>query len=608
MAAGAGDMSAPGPTAAPLPAPDDADLRARHTTVFHGVIAVTIAVYSVGWAVLGVTAPVVLGALSVVALAGNWLRWRWTRWQAGYANVGIALGVGNIFVLTQLAGRDMPIAMAWNLFAPVFGWVLGSRRASVGWTVVAIGCVVVNARTPYLLGMPLASLDADAIYVLSCFHAGSMVVMAFLAMTMMNRNHQAYLATLAAHQAALEQTNQTLARAQRYKDRFFASVSHELRTPMNAITGIAELLQAGADDRDQLLRSLSQSSTHLLAIINDLLDLTKLTENQLALVEADFDLEEALRSAVAMAQAAQPAALEVEVAVELPPGLPRYVRGDRRRVVQVVVNLVANALKFTHRGSVRVRATATPAGAGHAIRLDVVDTGIGIAAAAQPTLFDAFVQADASIALRYGGTGLGLGIARRLVELMGGRLSFTSTPGVGSHFMVDLTLAPGHAQAAPPEPLAADAAVEATAPRLLVVDDNRLNVMVAVRLLARLVPDAVIDTAEDGEAALACVRAHGYALVFMDMQMPTMDGATATRYIRALPDPARAAVPVVAMTANTDSTDLQACLAAGMNLALSKPVTSQSLRQVLRQFLQADVTATANWPALVTPPQPSSGR
>jgi CheY-like chemotaxis protein len=275
--------------------------------------------------------------------------------------------------------------------------------------------------------------------------------------------------------------------------------------------------------------------------------------------------------------------------VVLGPGVPRYVLGDGLRLRQVLANLVGNAVKFTTGGSVTVSVVAREG----ALRFEVADTGVGISPEVQDRLFQPFQQGDASTTRRFGGTGLGLALARELVTLMEGRIGLASTPGSGSIFWFEVPLAPSEA----PPPLAAPASPDLPPPpgsRLLVVDDNEINLTVARALLERA--GCQVDVARDGQQALEAVARTPYALVLMDCQMPVLDGFEATRRIRQLPG-AAGRTPVVALTASAMSEELAACRAAGMDDCLTKPFGWDQLQRLLATWLPREPGAPASPPA-----------
>jgi PAS domain S-box-containing protein len=376
--------------------------------------------------------------------------------------------------------------------------------------------------------------------------------------------------------------------AARAKSAFLANMSHEIRTPMNAIIGLTHLMQR--DTRDALgqdrLGKIADAAHHLMGIINDVLDLSKIDAGKLELEALDFDLDEMLaRSCSMVAGPAHAKGLELRVDSN---DLPQHVRGDPTRLSQVLMNLLGNAVKFTERGSVTLRGTLLERSpAGLHLRFEVRDTGIGIEPERIGKLFDAFEQSDSSTTRRFGGTGLGLAVTRQLVELMGGEVGVESTPGAGSVFWVTVRLQPAAAQAARPgtEDMQASEPAPAPRPRLgarvLLAEDNAINQEVARELLRAA--GCEVDVADNGRRAVEMARAGGYDLILMDVQMPELDGIEASRQIRAMSGLSR--VPIVAMTANAFAEDRAACLAAGMNDHVAKPVHAATLYDTLVRWL-----------------------
>jgi PAS domain S-box-containing protein len=377
--------------------------------------------------------------------------------------------------------------------------------------------------------------------------------------------------------------------ANRAKNTFLATMSHELRTPMNAIIGMTGLALRRAEDprlRDHL-RKVEQASDRLLGLISDVLDITKIEAERLTLEQIDFRPSEILDNLLALVgQKAREKGLTLTF--ETAPALSGLVvRGDPMRLGQILLNLVSNAIKFTEHGSVTLRASEIGREAGSVrLRFDVDDSGIGIAAEAVKRLFMAFEQADGSMTRRYGGTGLGLAISKRLVRLMGGQIGVDSLPGVGSNFWftVNLGISVGH----PGEPTALRLAdIERrlrdsfAGCRILLVEDEPVSAEVAKLQLEHL--GMAVDHAEDGEAAVAMAQAGCYALILMDMQMPKLNGLDATRLIRLLPG--YALRPILAMTANAFGEDRQACLEAGMNDHICKPVNPEELYEGVFRWL-----------------------
>jgi two-component system, sensor histidine kinase len=445
-------------------------------------------------------------------------------------------------------------------------------------------------------------------------------------------NLQARLAELAAYRDHLEdkigerteQLRQAADRAEaanRAKSAFIANMSHEIRTPMNAIMGMTYLLQQDEPTPTQAERlgTVQQATEHLLDIINNILDLSKIEAGMFTLAAQDFDLPEVLQRAidlVGVRAAEKGLGLRLDVA-----GCPARVRGDATRVSQVLINLLSNAVKFTDQGQVTLQVRPLKPHAGvaadgdapsqHALYIEVRDTGIGISPDQLSRLFNAFVQADESTTRRFGGTGLGLAITRGLVERMGGQIGVNSEPGKGSTFWCTLVL--DAAQEPVPEPVdvsavafarqsnaqvgaasgggmsAAISPVEAMAllrsrhagARILLADDNPVNRLLVDELLgmANIHPQIV----HTGAQALERVRNQTFDLLLMDIHMPDMDGLTATRHIRALPGCAE--LPIIAMTASVLQEERDACLEAGMNAHLGKPLDTQQLFLTLLHWL-----------------------
>ncbi len=372
-------------------------------------------------------------------------------------------------------------------------------------------------------------------------------------------------------QQALQHAREAAEAATRARSQFLAVMSHEIRTPLNGILGIAELLDDTGltAEQERYARTIRESGGHLLAMLNDVLDFSKIENGTVELECAPFaprGVLEMVRAMLAQQATEQGLRLRIEAA----PSLPERVLGDPRRLRQVLLNLVGNAVKFTRAGAVEVNLSATGTASGWRLDGEVRDTGIGIEPDMMARLFCEFSQIDGSITRRFGGAGLGLAICRRLLEAMGGSISAESRPGAGSTFRFSLLVGAAPSEAAP---RCLHAATRGPL-RVLLAEDNQVNQLVATRILERA-GHAVL-AVEDGAAALAAARRGGFDLVLMDVMMPVMDGLAATRAIRALPG-AAGQVKVIGLTARVSSEDKAACRAAGMDGFAPKPITPERL-------------------------------
>lgn len=383
----------------------------------------------------------------------------------------------------------------------------------------------------------------------------------------------------------LQATARRAESASRAKSEFLATVSHEIRTPLNGVIGMSDLLLAEPLEEGprQYAVTIHDSANLLLGLINELLDFSKIEAGRLELEYQPLSLAALVEGSVAIfAARAESRGIRLEARVS--EALPGWMMGDPARLRQVLLNLVANAVKFTDEGWVILEATLEDA---DTLRLEVRDSGCGIPAEQRERIFEPFRQGDASTARRFGGTGLGLAISRRLVEAMGGSIEMHSEPGVGSRFWCLLPLVP----AAEPAQQAAPGRLEPGWPqgaRLLVVEDNPVNQRVAQAMLERL--GCRVTQAESGEAALALTERRHFDLIFMDVQMPDMDGLEVTRRLRQRHGWS-ATVPIVAMTAGGPGRERARCLAAGMNGYLTKPLLQEALLEVLRRHLGGSAMA-----------------
>jgi PAS domain S-box-containing protein len=379
--------------------------------------------------------------------------------------------------------------------------------------------------------------------------------------------------------AALEQAQAAVAA----KSDFLANMTHELRTPLNAIIGFSQVLQRSRElgERDARHVALIQSaSVTLLGVVNDVLDFSRLEADGVDLDPQPFD-PLALAEAACALVGEQAAAKGLRLVLEPGPGL-RPMVGDAPRLSRVLLNFLSNAVKFTREGEVVARLSQVGAeGETGVLRMEVTDTGIGIPAHQIDSVFERFAQADAAVSRRFGGAGLGLAICKHLVEKMEGRIGADSQVGQGSTFWFEVPLP--FAQTLAPSPVSTPPRAEFETPlRLLLVEDNAVNRELVCALLAPF--DVVIDTANDGVEGVEAAHRRTYDLILMDVQMPVMDGLTATRRIRAAETGRRA--PIIAMTANVLPEQVAKCLAAGMDDHVGKPIDAHRLLQAVVRWTQ----------------------
>jgi PAS domain S-box-containing protein len=385
------------------------------------------------------------------------------------------------------------------------------------------------------------------------------------------------------YERELLRARQKAERADKLKADFISMISHEIRTPLSAIIGIGHLLAATdlTTAQQKYVRILRSSSESLMGLVNDILDFSKIESGTLTLEERSFDPRELVYGIVYGLQVkAQEKGVALEVAVG--EAVPEALLGDPVKIGQVLTNLIGNAVKFTQRGTVTVTLSLeTREDDVAAIRFRVVDTGIGIAADRLPRIFDDYTQASYEIGLKYGGTGLGLGISKKLVERHGSTIEVTSEPGRGSAFSFVLRLkvpAPSTPAEAVPSPRAPLQGL-----RVLVADDNDVNVFVITGFLRKW--GAEFDVVENGPDAVERVKERDYDVVLMDLHMPGGDGISATRAIRALPDPRRAALPVIAVSASMRMAEPHEIDAAGFTEFVGKPVNPDVLFTKISRFL-----------------------
>jgi signal transduction histidine kinase/DNA-binding NarL/FixJ family response regulator/HPt (histidine-containing phosphotransfer) domain-containing protein len=485
-----------------------------------------------------------------------------------------------------------------------------------------------SVRYPFYVVVGIPTDEAFAEWnrglLLSLLGASVLVVLGLLVARGMHRQSQAD-ALLAERTRQLEESHHDLAersteliaardaaeQASQAKSTFLANMSHEIRTPMNAIIGASHLLRTGnpRPDQQDWIQHISTAATHLLALINDILDLSKIEADKLQLETTDFHTAAVVQQAVEMV-AARARAKGLRVGVDIA-GLPPAMHGDTTRIGQILVNYLGNAVKFTERGHIALRGSVVGEDKdGWTIRFEVSDTGIGLDSAQQARLFEAFEQADKTTMRKFGGTGLGLAITRHLAHLMNGEVGVEASPGNGATFWATLRL--GRADDLLPmdtfdartrdSGIAQRLAAECGGCRILLAEDMEANQQVALALLAQAGLHA--DLARTGREAVEMATARHYDLILMDMQMPEMDGVEATRAIRALPGHTQ--TPILAMTANAFAEDRQSCLNTGMNDHITKPVDPEALYATLLAWLPAKAHVEADAAQRAARPHPAA--
>jgi len=533
-------------------------------------------------------------AVSLLALpllwALPWLVWK----QQDHRTAALLLQVlGSVVVFYR-------IALSGGLQSPVLAWLpLVAITAAVllrGWQ----AALVIGLTLAGMAGLAAAPLVGIELPVLplpphTTFLSTALAMVLVAGTTgMLARSQRKQLQLYQTAVGELRATNEELARtsaraeaASEAKGAFLASMSHEIRTPMNGVLGMTQLLADTelSPEQARMLQTLDRSARHLLRVIDDVLDVSKLDAGRIELDERPLEVRRLLSEVVDLFRPRADSA-NLFLALDVGEDVPEAVVGDDVRIRQVLINLVGNALKFTESGGVRVRVQQlTRLSQRAALRFEVVDTGIGIAPDAIEHLFDRFTQAEPGTTRRFGGTGLGLAIVKGLVEAMGGRLGARSTPGQGSTFWFELMLPVVGVESVTSDESSAFEGTQLDTERLaalrvLVVDDNVVNRTVAASMLQRLGHDPVV--AEGGRHGLQILADEPVDLVLLDIEMPDLDGYETAQAIRQ--QPALQELPVVALTAHAMPQHVAQARAAGMNDHLAKPIIVDKLQRVLERW------------------------
>lgn len=529
---------------------------------------------------------------NIIGTAGFWGLLVLLLFNAPYLWVAHAMLLWSVCYVAYLAaltgGINSPV-MVWMTVAVLPAVLLFERASSLMWIV---GVTVANLLLLVISWHGLVNTDINMANDVMAWTVANKLFVISLSMYVVfiaERMHSAQVAEMDQSNAELEKTSQALLRAQAHKDEFIASVGHELRTPMNAILGLNGILRtelAHNPEDAEVVAHIRRSTEQLLQVVNDILDFSQLQAGRFTLHEEEFSLLECLDNVLSnYHQKAQDKGLELLFQAESLSNT--WYRGDRQRLEQILKNLVDNAIKFTAKGQIQIRAQSV----GTSVLFEVQDTGIGIAPDRQKQIFNGFEHADVQTNRQYGGTGLGLSICERLVSLQGGSIGVSSIQGQGARFWFILPLRKVAVQQARAAAEMARVLAHKTF-HILLVDDNAVNLLVARMMLKKCFPKADITQASSGQEALDYLVQQHFDIVLMDMVMPEMDGMQATQAIRHnYPAPLRN-IPVLALTASANPVDQDRCLASGMNDVIQKPIDEQKLISKISAALAAHAEQT----------------
>ena len=503
-------------------------------------------------------------------------------WRKPALHAATALTVLLVVISTLHTGGVHSASLAWLSVIAVAVLLLQGYRALRLWMVLIL-LTIVGLKLGVDRGWISPSVQAGPAGVPWALANHLMAVLTLVfAVAVYDTIHRRQLGDIERRNAELRRLHQALIEAQAHKDAFVAAVGHELRTPMNAILGFNSVLQRELADRPaqvEVVGHIRSSTTQLLRVVNDILDVSQLRAGRLDLYPVDFSLQGLVREALHRYRL-QAQERGLQLTAEIDPDLPAALHGDRQRLLQILDKLLDNALKFTTQGTVALQLRRQD----ERLRVQVQDTGCGIAPQRLPHIFKRFTFADDQAPRAQGGTGLGLALCEGLARLLGGEMGVHSQPGQGTVFWLLLPLQPALATPTEDAPVQA---LEGLAPlRILVVDDNAVNLQVARLQLLKIWPQAQIVTADSAAQALAVLDTEGFDLALVDMVMPGMDGLQLTQQIR-LQFPAQTArMPILALTANTNPVEREQCLAAGMDDVLHKPMDSALLQQAISRQLR----------------------
>ena len=515
--------------------------------------------------------------INVYGTLGYWLLWGLLCVGLPYALIAHSTLLLSVlyaaYIATHTGGINSPV-MVWMTVVLLPAVLLLSARATALWVAIVF---LVNSALFWFSRNGVIDSNIQTTDHLMAWAVANKLFVCVVAMYVVywtERIHSNQVAEVEQSNEELEKTQQALIQAQAHKDEFIASVSHELRTPMNAILGLNGILKNEVSQQPQdveIVELMRRSTEQLLQLVNDILDFSQLQAGKLKLQNSPFYLHGVLTE---LLHIYQPKAQAKGLTLTLETGRldETWVQGDQLRLLQVLRNLLDNALKFTAEGAIQIRAQSVAEG----VLLEIEDSGIGIALNRQKQIFNGFEHADLQTNRLYGGSGLGLSICERLVRLQGGTIGVSSVLGRGSRFWLRLPMRPVAMQ----NNLLTETWVNQLKDRelqILLVDDNAVNLMVARMMLKKCFPNSWVTEATGGKEALEKLKHQKFDLVLMDMVMPHMDGVEATQILRkSFASPVRQ-IPVLALTASANPVDHDKCLSAGMNDVVQKPFDEKQL-------------------------------
>lgn len=527
----------------------------------------------------GVPVPLVFAAVVFVLMVlftwGLPLQWA--------VNIGLLAALLQVSYAAWMSGGIFSPRMAWMTAIPLVPFYAVSRFSGLVWLLIVLLDEAVMTYITWHAWLP-DNPTLGAAQIMSSFASYTVVTLIVITVPLLYDSlfRRAYAAS-AQRNLELEDKRKELLRTAALREQFIATVSHELRTPMNAILGFNNMLLARVSDNPQALKILNhtrQSADHLLTVINDVLDYSQLQAGKINVQAETFALRDTVNTAFDLfAQRVE--SMHLKYLCTIDDNVPHWVCADRHRLMQILVNLLGNAIKFTHLGHVTLAVRRQPL----CVHFSVRDTGIGIPEAQQPKIFQRFVQAEDDTQSRYGGNGLGLSITQRLVELMGGHIGFESMPGQGSMFWFTLPLV----EVAAPKEETPKVKITFTATqavqRFLVVDDHPINRLLVRQILKNNWKNCELVEAENGVKALEALRQQDFDVILMDMVMPEMDGIEATTALRSSFAQPTCDTPVLGLTANVNPIDLERFAAAGVNAVVLKPFDAAKVCTQVVQML-----------------------